>query len=154
MDSASDMANTMSDAAANMAHAVAPHMTVDLTMLVYAAVLCILLAIPYTMSRVAVRGFANVAGYPKGPQKPIPDWAERAIRAHMNLVENLPSFAVLVLAANVAGLANAQTALGAQVFFWARVAHAIVHIAGIPYVRTLAYGVAVAGNVIILLQLI
>jgi len=52
------------------------------------------------------------------------------------LLESLVLFAALVLAAVVAGKTNAMTALGAQLFFWARLAYAIVYLAGVPWVRT------------------
>jgi uncharacterized MAPEG superfamily protein len=83
----------------------------------------------------------------------LPDWAERGYRAHMNLVENLAPFAILVLVAHVSGKANATTALGATLFFWGRVAHAVVYVAGIVYLRTAVFFVAAAGEIMILLQL-
>jgi len=77
----------------------------------------------------------------------------RAQRAHLNLLQNLAPFAILVLVAQVSGKANATTALGATIFFWARVAHAAVYIAGIRYLRTLVFAVATLGAVLILTQL-
>ena len=70
------------------------------------------------------------------PTPELPDWVVRANRTHINLVENLPSFAALVLVAHVAGAANGTTAAAAAVFFWARLAHALVFLFGIPYLRT------------------
>jgi uncharacterized MAPEG superfamily protein len=58
-----------------------------------------------------------------------------------------------VLAAHVSGHANATTALGAQIFFIARVAHAAVYILGIPYLRTAAFGAGAAGMLMIAGQL-
>jgi uncharacterized MAPEG superfamily protein len=66
-------------------------------------------------------------------------WAQRAHRAHLNLVENLAPFAALVLIANVT---STKVAGCAALFFWARVVQAIVHIAGIAYVRTVAFFVS------------
>jgi uncharacterized MAPEG superfamily protein len=63
-------------------------------------------------------------------------------------------FAILVLVAQVAGKANAMTALGAQLFFWGRVAYAPIYIIGIPWARTAAFGVSAAGLVLIFLQLL
>ena len=57
--------------------------------------------------------------------------AGRAQRAHANLLENLPLFAIAVLVAFAANRFSATTALGAQLFFWGRVAHALIYIAGI-----------------------
>jgi uncharacterized MAPEG superfamily protein len=68
-------------------------------------------------------------------------------------VQNLAPFAILVLVAQVSGKANATTALGASIFFWARVAHAAVYIAGIKYLRTFLFAAAAFGAVLILAQL-
>jgi uncharacterized MAPEG superfamily protein len=71
-------------------------------------------------------------------------WA-RLGRASSNLKENLPMFAILVLIAHVSGEADGRTALGAQIFFGARVAHAIIYAAGIPGLRTLSWVVSIVG---------
>jgi uncharacterized MAPEG superfamily protein len=46
-----------------------------------------------------------------------------------------------------------MTALGAMIFFWARLAHAIIYVVGLPWLRTLAWAVSVIGMVTIALQL-
>lgn len=71
----------------------------------------------------------------------------------MNLVENLPAFAVIVLVAHVGGAANPMTAMGAQIFFWARIVMAVGHIGGIPGLRSVSWFVSLAGLVTILLQI-
>ena len=48
-----------------------------------------------------------------------------------------------------AGASNENTQLGMALFFWGRVAHAITYIAGIPYVRTLAFVVSLNGMMLI-----
>jgi len=80
--------------------------------------------------------------------------AGRAQRAHRNMLESLVLFAALVLVAQAIGKANAATALGAQLFFWGRLAYAIVYLAGIPWIRTGVWAVSVVGLVIIFLQLV
>lgn len=80
--------------------------------------------------------------------------AGRAKRAHLNMIENLVLFATLVLIAAVAGKANATTAMGAALFFWARVAYAVIYVAGIPWLRTAAWLVSVVGMVMIAWQLL
>jgi uncharacterized MAPEG superfamily protein len=79
--------------------------------------------------------------------------AGRAKRAHLNMIENMVLFAALVLIAAAAGKANANTALGATIFFWARLAYAIAYLFGIPYLRTVLWFVSVVGMVIIAVQL-
>jgi uncharacterized MAPEG superfamily protein len=84
----------------------------------------------------------------------LPAWAWRADRAHRNMLENFPHFAVLVLLANLIGVANWQTALGATIFFWARLAHAAVYIAGIWQLRAIAFFAGVGGEMLIALRLL
>lgn len=124
-------------------------MTTDLIMLIASAVLCLLLAFPYTLGFIFSRGLFVVAGnredFPPGH-----GWIGRAHRAHLNMVENLVPFAVLVLAAAAAGKADAWTALGAQVFFYSRVVHAVVYTIGVPWLRTLAYAGGLAGMAMVL----
>jgi uncharacterized MAPEG superfamily protein len=130
-------------------------MTTDLTMLVWSALLCLLMPLVYGFGRSGVQGgLAWGLGNRDTPLAGVPGWAARAVRAHANLVENLPAFAILVLVAAVAGKANATTALGATLFFWGRVAHAAAYVAGIVYLRTAVFFVAAVGEVLILLQIL
>ena len=62
-------------------------------------------------------------------------------------------FAVLVLAAKAAG-EQRPTLLGAQLFFWGRIAHAIHYSAGIPWARTGAWTVSIIGLLLIFWQLL
>jgi uncharacterized MAPEG superfamily protein len=128
-------------------------MTVDLIMLAWSAALCLMLALPYTIGLNKALGLPILIGN-RDNFPTVEGWIGRAKRAHMNMIENLAPFAALVLIAQVAGKADASTALGAQLFFWARLVHAVVYIAGLPWIRTAAYGVSVVGMVIIFVQLV
>jgi len=128
-------------------------MSVDLTLLVWSCVLA------FVQALVAVSGATLQLGLPPlaGNREKLPEltgWAGRAARAHRNMLENLVLFAGLVLVAHVAGKANATTALGAQIFFWARLAYAAIYVAGVPWVRTGVWGVSVVGLLLIFLQLV
>jgi len=70
------------------------------------------------------------------------------------MLENLVLFAALVLTAQVAGRTGAMTALGAQLFFWARLAYAVIYVAGVPWLRTAVFAVSIVGLVLILAQLL
>jgi uncharacterized MAPEG superfamily protein len=70
------------------------------------------------------------------------------------MVENMVLFAALVLIAAVAGKANAVTAMGAAIFFWGRAAYALIYVAGIAWLRTLAWFVSVVGMVLIAVELL
>lgn len=128
-------------------------MTPELMYLIWSATLTFVLVL------IAVSGATLEVGLPKlaGNREGLPEmhgWAGRAARAHRNMLENLILFAVLVLIAQIVGVRNEMTLLGAQLFFWGRVAHAIIYIAGIPWLRTAAWGVSVIGLLLIFLQLI
>ncbi len=129
-------------------------MTTDLWMLVWTAFLCLAMPMVYLPSRVTTPGGTDWGfGNRDGARPPFPPWAERAQRAHANLTENVAPFAILVLVAHVSGKANASTALGATIFFWARLAYVPIYAIGIPYVRTIAFFAAAAGEILIAMQL-
>jgi uncharacterized MAPEG superfamily protein len=113
-------------------------MTTDLTMLAWAAGFTAILWIPYIVARIQTYGSARTLAY-TAEREPLPVWAERAKKAHYNAVENLAPFAALVLVAHAAGVANSTTAMASVVYFWARVAHYVLYITGMPYVRTLTF---------------
>ncbi len=121
----------------------------ELRYLAYTALLSLLLWIPYILAEIRTRGLSRAVSYPTGFYDDLPAWAQRCHRAHMNLVENLVPFAALVLIAQVAGVASDLAALGVQLFFWARIVQTVVHIAGIPWLRTLAFAVGWIGNLLI-----
>lgn len=129
-------------------------MTTDLWMLVATGLLSMLVPTIYAAARFqAAGGMPWAFGNREKPLDGVPEWGQRAIRAHANLTENLAPFAILVLAAAVAGKANAMTAMGAQMFFFARIAHLLIYTAGITYLRTLAFFIGTAGEILILVQL-
>lgn len=119
-------------------------MTTELEMLVYSSLLLVAQSVsglaPAVLDKGLVWGFGNRDEAPE-----LPPWGERAVRAQRNMIENLIPFAALVLAAHAAGVSNEATARGAVLFFWGRLAFAGIYIAGIPYLRTLAFAVALLG---------
>ncbi len=128
-------------------------MKTELAMLVGAVVLAMIQVV------VAVFGAMLQVGLPvlAGNRENIPDilgWAGRAGRAHRNMLESLVLFAALVLTAHAAGISNAMTVLGAQLFLWGRVAYAVLYVAGVPWARTAAWAAAVLGMLMILSQMV
>lgn len=127
-------------------------MSMDLKYLLFSTVLCFVqVLISAAMANQQV-GLMTLAGN----REAVPEFtgiAGRARRAHLNMLENLVLFAALVLIAAVAGKANATTALGAAIFFWARLAYAAIYLAGLPWLRTVAWGVSVVGMIMIAVQL-
>jgi uncharacterized MAPEG superfamily protein len=130
-------------------------MTTELTLLAWSALLCLLLTYPGILGLMRIpQGFSWGLGNRDRPLPELPPWAARARRAHTNMVENLAPFAALVLIAHVAGRNNAMTVLGAQLFFWGRIAHAATYMAGLVPWRTLAFAVSSTGMLLIFLQLL
>jgi uncharacterized MAPEG superfamily protein len=126
----------------------------ELRLLVYSAFICLLVWIPYILAEIRQRGLSRAVSYPSGTVEDLPAWAQRAHRAHMNLVENLTPFAALVLVAHFMGVHDQVTLWGAHLFFWSRLVHIVVMWAGIPWVRTAAFTVGVIGNLMILWQIL
>jgi uncharacterized MAPEG superfamily protein len=125
----------------------------ELTLLVWSVLLAfvqMLVAVQGAMGQVGLMPlFANREGMPE-----IKGWGGRAVRAHRNMLESLLLFGALVLVLAVTGKSNSMTVLGAQLFFWGRVAYAAIYVAGIAYLRTAAWAVSIIGLVLIFLQLV
>ena len=99
------------------------------------------------------RGLAWGAGARDGEPPAVSPLAARLERAFRNFLETFGFFAVAVLLLHATGRFNAQTALGAQLYFWARVAYVPAYASGVPFVRTLVWVAALAGLLMLLLAL-
>ena len=71
--------------------------------------------------------------------------AGRVERTARNTAENFMFFAVIALVAHAAGATGSRVELGAEVFFWARVAFIPIYYPGIIYLRTAAWLVGTIG---------
>lgn len=114
-------------------------MSPDLKYLALTAMLTASLWIPYIVAQVMTNGFLRPENYVDPTPRPVPLWGKRADRTYLNAVETFAPFAALVLVIHVAGKENAMTAFWAACFFWLRVAHAVVYLAGIAYIRTVIF---------------
>ncbi len=75
--------------------------------------------------------------------------AGRADRAAKNLLESLPLFACVMLAAHLAGASPGPVTFGAHLFVWSRVVYWLVYLAGVRYVRTVVWLSSIAGMAVI-----
>jgi uncharacterized MAPEG superfamily protein len=114
-------------------------MSTDLKYLAFTAILTASLWIPYIVCQVMTNGNLTPQNYLDPTPRPVPLWGMRANRAYINAVECFAPFAALVIVVHLAGKANAMTAFWATAFFWLRLAHAIVYLLGIPYLRTVIF---------------
>ena len=125
----------------------------ELTLLVWTLLLTLVQAVSAAQGAMMQVGLSALAGNRDGMPE-IRGWGGRAARAHRNMLENVVLFAALVLVAVVADKTNATTLMGAQIFLYARIAYALVYIAGVPWLRTAIWAVSVVGMAMIFLQLV
>jgi uncharacterized MAPEG superfamily protein len=128
-------------------------MDVELKMLVASALLGVAQAFPQLVA-VTWYGGIGVAVGNRDDVPELPPWAGRATRAHQNFLANLLPFTALVLVVHQTGLSNEDTAWGAALFFWSRLAYALIYIAGVPYLRTIAFVASLFGMLDIALVLV
>ena len=128
-------------------------MAIELKLVVWSTALALLQMLIALLAAIAQVGFMPLIGNRENLPA-FQGWAGRAQRAHRNMLESLTIFAALVLAAQAGGKSNATSALGAQLFFWSRLAYAPVYVIGIPWLRTGVWGVSFAGLLQILSQIL
>ena len=127
-------------------------MTPELTLLLWSTILTFVLIMIPAGNALRING----ADAQAGPRDDLPEpsvFNKRATRLARNMLENMALFTPLVLITHVSGLSNETTVLGAQIFFYARVAHAVVYLAGWPKVRPLIWFASVIGMAFIASQL-
>ena len=125
-------------------------MGVELQMLVWAVVLGLVQLVIAATLGTQQRGLAWNAGARDDVPVPLTGVAGRVDRALHNFLETFAFFAVAVLVVVATQRGNAQTALGAQIYLWARVAYFPVYAAGIPYLRTLIWAASMIGLIMVL----
>ena len=128
-------------------------MPIEVKMLVWSLILLFVLILIQVMTTVLGYGLPVAAGNRDGLPASKPGFAGRVDRSITNLKENLIFFIPIVILAAVFQTSNEMTAMGAMVFLGARVGHAVVYLAGIPWIRTLLFLIGVVGLGMMLLGL-
>ena len=134
-------------------------MTATLTYVVYSAILTWM---SYIVGSTIRNKLWTLKGYMIGmgnrddrdTTAPATTLSRRIDRAATNQIESFITFAALALTAHVAGVDNEQVAMGAMIYFWARVGYLLLYYAGVPYVRTLVWFVSVWGQIMIIRAMI
>jgi len=127
-------------------------MSFELTVLIWSVILTLVQMVIASIGvMIEVGLLAFVGNRERFPR--VTGWAGRAQRAHRNMLESLVLFAVLVLITEAVNANNWMTGLGSELFIAARLAYAIVYIAGVPWLRTAVWGASMAGLIVILVQL-
>jgi uncharacterized MAPEG superfamily protein len=130
-------------------------MTGSLYWLTLTALMTALFWLPYVLDRIVVRGLIRTMGNPQADDVAVHSWATRASWAHVNAIENLAVFGLLVLVANAAGAGNNPViVMSAAVYFFARLIHFVVYTLGVPVLRTLAFATAWGATIVAALVLV
>jgi uncharacterized MAPEG superfamily protein len=122
-------------------------MSKELLWLTLTVILTGVMWVPYILDRIVVRGLMGAMANPARNDTPQSPWAQRLYFAHTNAVENLIIFAPLVLILDAQGYSTEGTVIACAVYFWARLAHAVVYTMGVPVLRTLAFAVGFVAQV-------
>jgi uncharacterized MAPEG superfamily protein len=128
-------------------------MSVELMMLLYSTILFFIIILAQAGLAISQNGLMTQAGSRDDLPEPT-NLRMRLLRLTANMQENLVLFAAVVLVANAAGISNETTVLGATIFLYSRVAHAIIYGFGWPMIRPLFYFAGLYGMIIIALEVL
>ena len=129
-------------------------MTTELMILGWALVLALVQIALAGALRTAETGIAYNMGPRDAAAPPTRPITARVQRAQANLFETLPLFAAAVLIAHVAGREGELTLWGSYAYLGARVLYLPLYAFGVPVVRSLVWGVGLAGIVTILVAIL
>lgn len=129
-------------------------MNVELRLLGWSVILLIAYIAAQGALVMPLRGAAWNAGPRDEGQPPLGKYPGRAQRALANFMETYPAFIALALALSVAAKTGGNGTLGAWLWFGARVAYLPLYLLGIPWLRSLAYGVSLVGLIMMLGRLL
>ena len=129
-------------------------MSVELRLLAWSVVLLIVYIMAQGALVAPLRGLAWNAGPRDEGQPPLGKYPGRAQRALENFKETYPAFIALALALAVSGRTDGAGTLGAWLWFAARVAYLPLYLLGVPWLRSGAFGVSLAGLALMFTRLL
>ncbi|MDO1560344.1 MAPEG family protein [Brevundimonas sp. 2R-24] len=128
-------------------------MSIEITYLVWTLLLAVVQIFLTAAVKTSVFGLKWNMSARDEPREPT-RLTSRLERAQANLFETLPIFIGGVLVVQMMGAADERTALGVQLYFWARLIYVPLYALGVPVIRTLVWAVGFAGLMMVLLALI
>ena len=120
-------------------------MPVELLMLALSTVWLFVLIVVTTQFSLSQRSMQDLAGARDELPAPTGMYA-RGARTVANHREGLILFAPFALIVVTQDLSTGLTVMGAQLFFYSRVAHGLLYFAGVPWLRTIAWTVGIVGT--------
>jgi len=124
-------------------------MTIELALLAASIVLGIVHIIIVSHLQSWQRGYRWSASSRDQPVAPLAGDAGRAERALRNYLETFPFFAAAILSVTVMNTHNGLTVWGAHLYFWGRIAYAILYVADLPLARSIVWNIPTIGIVMI-----
>jgi len=130
------------------------HLTSDLYWLALTGLMTALLWMPHILSIILKEGIITAFRDPEALLEPQPRWAQRAKRAHINAQLNFGVFAGLLITAHLVDVAPAWLGMLAMIYFFVRLAHYIVYILGLPFLRQNLFAVSAIVQAIIAVNIL
>ena len=127
-------------------------MTPELTYLLYSIILLFVIVFIQASAGIRQHGGLVLANNRDGLADDS-TFLARAKRNVANMRENLWFFAPAALIVGITDASTHWTVLGAQIFFFARLAHSITYLAGWPFIRPLFWAAGLVGCALIFLSL-
>jgi uncharacterized MAPEG superfamily protein len=124
--------------------------SVELQMLFCALALGIIQMLIAVLASVATRGLPWAAGPRDEAGAPLGKIGGRFDRAYWNFLETFPFFAAAVLLVHALDKSTSTSALGAQIYVWARLLYIPAYVVGVPFLRTLVWAASLAGIVMVM----
>jgi len=126
----------------------------ELTLLGWSVVLLVVAIMLQGQLATRELGVGWNAGPRDGDQHPTGALAGRAQRALDNFKETYPAFIALALALAVSGRTGGLGAIGALLWFGARIVYHPLYLFGVPYVRSLMWVASMFGLLLMLIRLL
>jgi uncharacterized MAPEG superfamily protein len=93
-------------------------------------------------------------GWAQGPRDDsgatLGNFGGRVERAYKNFLETFPFFLAAAVLVHALGKSNHTSALGCEIYLWARVLYVPAYVIAIPFVRTLIWGASLVGILMVL----
>ena len=129
-------------------------MSIELYWLTLSILLTAVLWLPYILNRLLEQGVFTGLWDPEGETQTEVGWSRRLMAAHVNAVENLVIFAPLVLILHALEMSSALTETASMLYFFSRLAHAILFTLGVPVLRIIAFLGGFAAQMILVFVLL
>ena len=124
--------------------------SIEMQMLFCAIALGLIQLLLAVLPSVFERGMPWALGPRDGAWPALGKYGARLDRTYRNFLETFPFFAAAVLLAYALQKTDAHSALGAQIYVWARLLYIPAYVLGIPFLRTLIWAASLAGILMVL----